>query len=344
MPTRLIGGLLGIEEITQDTTVDPGFFEGNNLRLADARSGIWLLVELLSPKTVWMPSFACKVMIEAVEKAGVPVCHFDLNYDMKLNSLDWIDQVQTNDLVILLDYMGYPSDTDCVHQLQKKKVWILEDASQAWPSNVQSNTADFTLYSPRKFLGLPDGAVLCFQGNSTLMSNVDLKPPPTDWLIKSLAVVQWRRDFDLWNGAEPWRELFKEVNETFPLGPFQMSEFSHAMMTDGINFDNIEHRRNENYLILNNLLKDLALFPNSNLKMVPLGFPIRVSNRQKLQDHLLINNISTGIHWNLEGVIPDIHTESHRLARDIITLPCDQRYSKDDMIYIAETINNYINL
>ena len=338
----LIGGLLGIEEITNKPTKEPGFFDGRHLRLADARSGIWLLVELLSPKNVWMPSFVCKVMIEAVEKAGVPVCHFDLNYDMKLNSLDWIDQVQPNDLVIIVDYMGYPSETDCVNQLREKKAWILDDASQAWPSNVQANIADFTLYSPRKLLGLPDGAVLCFQSNGTLMSDVNLKPPPTDWIMKSLAVVQRRRDFDRWNGTDPWQELFKEVNDTFPLGPYQMSEFSHAMMTHGINFENIAHRRNENYLVLNELLQDIALFPNSGPKMVPLGFPIRVSDRQNLQDHLLSNNISTGVNWNLEGYISDVHEESHRLSKDIMTLPCDQRYSKDDMVDIAETINNHI--
>ena len=79
MKSRQIGGLLGIEEITNKPSGDPGFFDGSHLRLTDARSGIWLLVELLSPNTVWMPSFVCKVMIEAVELAGVTVRHFELD-------------------------------------------------------------------------------------------------------------------------------------------------------------------------------------------------------------------------------------------------------------------------
>ncbi|SVD61624.1 uncharacterized protein METZ01_LOCUS414478, partial [marine metagenome] len=34
--------------------------------------------------------------------------------------------------------------------------------------------------------------------------------------------------------------------------------------------------------------------------------------------------------------------ESHRLSKDIITLPCDQRYNEDDMVYVAETIREHI--
>ena len=342
MRSRLVGGLLGIEEITNTPSEDPGFFDGSHLRLTDARSGIWLLVELLSPKTVWMPSFVCKVMIEAVDKAGVPVCHFELDYDMRMHSTDWIHEVQANDLVIFLDYMGYPSHSDCTKQLREKKAWILDDASQAWPSNTQSNIADFTLYSPRKFLGLPDGAVLCFHNNSDLMTDVNLELPPQDWIMKSLAVVQWRRDFDRWNATNPWQELFKTVNDTFPLGPYQMSAFSHMMMTYGINFQHIANRRNANYVILNKLLHDIALFPNAPLDMVPLGFPIRVNNRQDLQDHLLNHNVTSGAAWNLQGVIPNRYKESHRLSKDIITLPCDQRYNEDDMVYVAETIRKHI--
>ena len=342
MQVRKIGGLLGLEAITNKPSEDPGFFDGSHLRLTDARSGIWLLTKLLSPTTVWMPSFVCKVMIEAVETAEARVCHFELDYDMRINSSDWIDQVQENDLVIFLDYMGYPYHADCTKQIREKKAWILDDASQAWPSNVQPERADFTLYSPRKFLGLPEGAVLCFQNNSDLMNNVNLKHPPKDWIMQSLAVVQWRRDFDRWGDTNPWQKIFKIVNDTFPLGPYQMSEFSHMMMTHGINFQQIATRRNENYVILNELLHDVALFPKAPLDMVPLGFPVRVGNRQHLQDHLLSHNIISGVHWNLQGVIPNRYVESHKLSKDIITLPCDQRYNKDDMIYIAETIRKHI--
>ena len=134
MQARQIGGLLGIEEITNKPSKDPGFFDGSHLCLTDARSGIWLLTKLLSPGTVWMPSFVCKVMIEAVEKARVPVCHFELDYDMRIKSSDWTDQVKANDLVIFVDYMGYPYHTNCTKKIREKKAWILDDASQACSS------------------------------------------------------------------------------------------------------------------------------------------------------------------------------------------------------------------
>jgi len=74
---------------------------------------------------------------------------------------------------------------------------------------------------------------------------------------------------------------------------------------------------------------------------VPLGFPIRVRNREALRRRFLEHGICPAIHWPLEGFVPAGFVESHRLAADMLTLPCDQRYGDDDMARLAELVRRY---
>ncbi len=44
------------------------------------------------------------------------------------------------------------------------------------------------------------------------------------------------------------------------------------------------------------------------------------------------------VHWPIAGIVPSRFVESHRLNQEIMTLPCDQRYTTQDMDRIADII------
>lgn len=66
---RIIGGMFGLPEtiipIVSSKTVEWIFLKDSNLFLANARSGIVVLIDKLKPINVWMPSYICSTMIEA---------------------------------------------------------------------------------------------------------------------------------------------------------------------------------------------------------------------------------------------------------------------------------------
>ncbi len=41
--------------------------------------------------------------------------------------------------------------------------------------------------------------------------------------------------------------------------------------------------------------------------------------------------IYPAVHWPIADVVPPEFETSHRLAGEIMTLPCDQRYDRSDM-------------
>jgi dTDP-4-amino-4,6-dideoxygalactose transaminase len=82
----------------------------------------------------------------------------------------------------------------------------------------------------------------------------------------------------------------------------------------------------------------VALFSNLPAPVIPLGFPIRTKERDKVKQVLFAREIYPPVHWPIQGAVPQEYADSHKLASDIMTLPCDQRYDGDDMDRISQVV------
>jgi dTDP-4-amino-4,6-dideoxygalactose transaminase len=103
-------------------------------------------------------------------------------------------------------------------------------------------------------------------------------------------------------------------------------------------FDAIGRRRCANYDRLATHLADIALFATRSSGVVPLAFPIRVKDRDRIRQALFDQHIYPPIHWSLKGLVPDMFVESHCLSLEIMSLPCDQRYDQRDMDRIIKAV------
>jgi dTDP-4-amino-4,6-dideoxygalactose transaminase len=333
----IIGGLFGLPTVSDlHAGCIPPFFTDRSLLLVNARSGISYLVDLLSPAQVWVPSYLCASILQAIGSTA-RIQFYEVNDDLVIPSLHWLADVQSRDLVILIDYFGYPCDSLCVRQAQEQGAWVLEDACQALLSRGVGRFSDFVLYSPRKFLGVPDGGILAVNHEVDL-ENTAFGRPPTEWMLKALLAVVLRREFDQHGGTRRWFELFQEVERDHPIGNYAMSELSNMLLTNAFDYPAIAKRRVDNYRFLAEELGDIALFPDLPPGVVPLGFPIRVRNRDQIRQVLFEHKIYPPVHWPIEGIVPAEFSDSHRLSTEVMTLLCDQRYCRGDMARMAQLV------
>jgi len=325
-------------QVTPDSNASfPPFWGNRSICLVNARSGIWLLVHQLAPRQVWCPSYLCHTILEAVKGSVANVRFYEINYDLAISSFEWLDHVQQGDLVILINYFGFGCDSACAIQAREHGAWVLEDASQALLSGNVGQFSDFVLVSPRKFLGIPDGGILC--SNSDIhFQGVDLESPPAEWWLRALLASVLRREFDVHGGTRQWFELFQKTEPNAPIGLFAMSELSRLLLLNGFDYSTIAQKRVDNYQCLAQKLGCIALFPQLPAEAIPLGFPIRTEDRDKVRQALFAHEIYPPIHWAMQGVTPEAYRDSHRLSRDIMTLPCDQRYDVDDMDRMARRV------
>jgi dTDP-4-amino-4,6-dideoxygalactose transaminase len=110
------------------------------------------------------------------------------------------------------------------------------------------------------------------------------------------------------------------------------------LLMHSLDYPAVAQRRIENYQILADKMNNLALFPKLPSYTVPLGFPICVERRDEVRQILFDHKIYPSVHWPIRSIVPEEFKDSHKLASEIMTLPCDQRYNSDDMCRIAELI------
>lgn len=338
----LIGGKFGMEVLPEDHTTNEicQLFERAHLSFINARSALAYAAQILNIKNIWFPSYLCPSMLAGFSDMEVKIKIYEVNNYLCVEHLKWVNDVQEKDLVVFIDYFGFPFDTKVMKAVKSVGGYVLEDACQALLTPLDTRFADFTLFSFRKFIGVPDGAVL--------VANIDyefepkkLLPPPTKWFGEAIEALIRRRVFDeCGEGNNSWYALTQKVEKEMPVGPYRMSDVSMSIV-NSVNSVAISLQRRENYLTLLNELNRLALFSSFPDSVVPLGFPICLKNRDQLQKHLFSKNIFAPIHWVLSDRFPKTSQSSLNLSAEILTIPCDQRYAPKDMLRIIAAINEF---
>lgn len=335
---EIVGGRFGLEApIASDDRPMPFALNGRRTLFVNGTSAIAAIVRLLRPRCVWLPSYLCVALSIAVQHGGSAARFYPVSYDLDPHPRTWLDDVHTGDVVVAIDYFGFPADEAFVRAAQARGATVVEDATQALLSDGAGTRADFAVFSPRKFLGVPDGGILI--DNRRLEAiDIPLAPPPEDWWLKAFGASMLRRQFDLYGGDRSWFELSREVEASAPVGDFRMSELSRMLLLNCIDYGAIQSSRRANYVTLAAELSDVALFRDLPSGVVPLGFPIRVKERDRIRERLFGQRIYPPVHWALGDLVPEKFAESHRLSAEIMTLPCDQRYGEHDMERVARAV------
>jgi hypothetical protein len=296
-----------------------------------------LLIELLSPRRVWLPAYLCPSIIAAVRKTKVPLSFFEVDYDLRVVPESLAD-VGPGDLVDIIDYFGFPADRAVMRAVRASGAWLLEDACQAMLTEGVGSGADFLLLTPRKFVGVPEGGILISNREEVDFTGIRLEAPPLHWWLMTLSAAVLRTEFDLHGGDRRWFDLYRTLEEEMPIGRYAMSDLSRALLTAAFDYRAISRRRVENYQVLADGLSAIALHPLLGPGIVPLGFPVRVANRDEVLKLLYANDIFPPVHWPFQGALPDRFTESYRLLGDIMMLPCDQRYDREGMVRLTSLV------
>lgn len=329
---KILGGTFGLERSTRSPRASLLPFSGPKMRdFLSVRCALAALCAIQRPPSVWLPSFFCGSLREPFVQAGVPIRYYGIDGDLHLSATGWISEIRAGDMVLVIHYFGFPNTSFPAESVSTKGALIVEDASQALFLRRQFRESACILYSPRKFLGVPDSGIMV----SETEIGAELAPmqePPPAWWNSALAMTMQRRDFDLSGRPTDWYRLFQLVESTFPLGPYRASDLSLSLIS-AADYDSIRTIRRANYERLLETAGEYALFPDLEPDVAPLGFPVRVNPeiRDRVLKQLHAARIYAPVHWPIEGIVPHSFRSSHDLALSSLTLLCDQRCTLRDM-------------
>lgn len=301
-------------------------FYDSLLHLNSGRSALMYILKARKYSKIYIPYFTCDAVLKPIVNLKISYEFYDVNND--LEPIFDFDIVKDNEAVILTNYFGIKSKY--ISRSYNKTKNIIVDNAQALFSK-PINEID-TFYSPRKFMGIPDGGLL----SSTIKYDEILEQG-----ISYDKMIHLLKRIDL--GAQAAYLDFQKVESMLEREEImKMSHLTKSLLSS-IDFEFVKEKRIENYTFLHNQLKQ---FNDLNLELstecVPLVYPFKTQRTNEIRNLLLNENIFCAKYWPNVLDWCNENENSYKLTQEIIAIPIDQRYEQSQMDQIIKLIKTVL--
>lgn len=313
-----IGGYFELELPQQNELPYQG-----SMRFQSARSAFLALLRAGQPKRIWMPRFICDSMLAPLDQEQIECVWYDVNNKLAVESGI---QLGGDDWLLYVNYFGVCNSNVAELRRRFSPHQLVLDYSQAFFDS-PDDSALATIYSPRKFFGVPDGGILVSQIQTSLPTSQDVGSfERTSHLIRRLGDT----------AESGYADFQRAENSLIECEPKRMSKLTEKILSS-VDFESIGRRRRENFLYLHELLgrSNLTSIDRSQVS-APLCYPYMTEDSD-LRDRLIKNKVYVATYWPdaVERVAEDW---AEKMVVNLLPLPVDQRYGQSDMRRIASII------
>lgn len=313
-----IGGYFGLE-----LSVKKSFLHNDATLLNSGRACFEYILSSNKVTKVYISKYTCDVMLEPLKKLDIPYSFYEINE--KLEIAEDI-KLAADEYIIYVNYFGL-KDAYCSELTTKYGSNLVLDNSQALFADPAAT--GHTLYSPRKFFGLPDGGMLYTQTQLTTSLPKDQSFGRTSHLLKRIDA-----------GAEYGYEDYKRNDGSLKDAPLKiMSELTRSLLSS-IDFEGASKQRLTNFSVLHkDLTSSNKLVLSDTYAKAPMCYPYYTDQGDNLRKKLINKKVFVATYWPnvFEWCSPE--DLEYMLAENIVPLPIDQRYDENDMRRILEVIH-----
>lgn len=292
------------------------------IRLNTGRNCLEYILRSREYKKVYIPYYTCEAVMEPVNKVGIQFEFYHIDKHFEISDCFALEDGEG---LLYTNYFGLKQRY--VEQLAEQlSSQLIVDNTQAFYAN-PIQCVD-TFYTCRKFFGVADGAYLY---TDKLLDDEFVQDESFDRMAHLLKRI------DL--SAEQGFANFRKVDDGLDNQPIRkMSKLTHRIM-QSIDYEAAAKKRRENFQILHKALGKENYFDLTLEEIdVPMVYPF-LSNKQGLREKLINRRIFVARYWpNVLEWTSDKELE-HLLANQMLPLPIDQRYGKEEMDYIIKTIH-----
>ena len=320
---KAMGGYFGLE-------LSPGHeYHDSALRLNSGRNAFQYILEDRRYGKVHLPLYACQALYQPLSRLGIPYECYRLTPQLE-PVLDY-NAVKENEALLYVNYFGIKDSF--IKKLAGQGFNIIIDNCQAFYSQPSAGYDSFN--SPRKFFGVPDGAYLYFGQTPS-----ELRPLPDDYSYERFAHLLERLDRSPEEGYASFLANESVIND---LDVKNMSTLTQRMLAS-IDYRKAYEARRENYSVLHDALADRNEYSAPDMDCMtgaPLVYPLLV-REEKLRERLIRDRIFVACYWpDVLGRVKEGSLE-HDLAKYLIPLPIDQRYSKNEMYSLSSLVRRLL--
>ena len=301
----------------------------NIVRLNSARNAVCFLMELGRYNKIWIPLYMCLSIKESLENYRIHFEYYSIDEEFFPN----VESIPVGDVILICNYFGLKGK-DFYKKCMNRFSNIIFDNTQALFCEPIMGNNIFNIYSPRKFVGVSDGAFLV--GSDLDVENgvvskeieklsIDTSFERGNYLLKS-SEISTNEAYDDYLKSE--EKLGKEIRI--------MSRMTECLL-GGIDYTRIESIRKNNYQKLKSKLDRYNELDLKECDRGPMCYPLLRSD-DMLRKRLVDNNIYVPQWW--KWIIGEKRANNWevKVSKWLYPIPIDQRYTEDEMDELAERI------
>ena len=274
-------------------------FDGSEVcRLNLNRAGIYHCCRLLNVNKVLLPYYECFTVRDFLLGKGLKVDYYHIDKDFMPLDISQGDDTA----IVFVNYFGLMSTEHMLSLIEGYKNVIIDNAQSLFAKPINGV---YNVYSPRKFVGVPDGCYVVGPDAVRFSDEYDqdLSSETAGFLLQRIEVGC--------NSAYQYRQLNEKRLDMSNIS--RMSILSRAILKN-IYFDD---------------------------NCVPFVYPL-VVEKSDMVDLLSKEKIYTGRWWNYLLKETDSTSFEYYLSSYMIPIPIDQRYGKNEIEYVYNIINKYL--
>ena len=297
-------------------------YHDNAVLLNSARNALRYIIRVYNIQEMFISYYTCPVVWDAISAEDCKIIPYDID-----DNFMPIGEIPVDAFVLYNNYFCVCGAN--VEKMAAKYKKLIIDNAQAF---FVPHATLATIYSPRKFFGLPDGGIALCELRLSTGFEKSVSYDLCSHLLKRL---------DL--GANAGYADFQTNDSSLKNREIQaMSHLTIALMGN-IDYDFARQRRLENFMTLHSVLGQqnqikIALSDDD----VPMVYPFRTDDAT-LRARLIENQIFIAKYWPSEpnsDCMSSVPAQS--MADTIIPLPIDQRYDENDMKRILEVVQTWM--
>jgi hypothetical protein len=323
----------------------------NSFDLTQNISGSWTvsgraaLYALLKPlkqqglSKILLPAYLCESILQPVKECGLAYEYYPVDENLAAQP-----DPQKGSAVLLIHYFGWlnPS-TKLLREEARDSFTLIEDMTQSVfsPWNLENGTQSNLFFSLRKFGPVPLGG---WYNQVEDLPDTGMEFKALLWKSIAARLIKYNcRNFEAKStdqAEQTYLELFESVENSFdsPCTPYNLDDEARQLI-HAVDWENASASRRQNWknldILINNTLQ--PFHESLDGGVVPLGYVVRCTDREKLRRSLIEARIFCPVHWKLpDDVDARFFPISKNLSNSLLTIPIDQRYGSDDMEYIQD--------
>ena len=293
------------------------------LRLNTVRNCFEYILLARKYTKVYIPYYTCEVMLQPLHRHHIAYEFYHINENLEPEE---VIQLRNDEAFLYTNYFGLKQS--CVESLASiyKKQLIVDNAQAFFAPRIDGID---TFYSPRKFVGVPDGGYLY---TDAIIEHDFPMDQSYDRMFHLLLRIE--------EGAEKGYSFFRKADDLLNDLPIRKMSVLTDRILRNIDYESIKKQRRRNFETLQKKLCSSNRYSwNLSDDTVPMVYPYYTTDKS-LRNHLITNKVFVATYWPnvLEWCSPE-DTE-YALCNHILPLPIDQRYGEKNMSRVVELINN----